>query len=148
MVTRLGLYGGSRGLYGSFAGKTPGIVVVASKGGRSKKRYVVEVDGQLIQAASISDVEAVLAHVRQIADESAERDVKTPTTPKPPKVKVRTGTRKSTSATIQREVKRTQKVVNQAYTKRAREISQDREISNLMLKKIAQDENDTILLLM
>jgi hypothetical protein len=30
MITRLGLHGGPRGLYGSFSGKTPGSPVVSS----------------------------------------------------------------------------------------------------------------------
>jgi len=40
-VTRLGLYGGPRGLYGSFAGKTEQVIVAAAAaegGGSSKKR--------------------------------------------------------------------------------------------------------------
>jgi len=43
---------------------------------------------------------------------------------------------------LQREVVRTQKVVNQAYIRRANGIQQDIEISKLMLVKIEQQERD------
>ena len=155
MVTRLGLYGGSRGLYGSFAGKTPGVVVVPKGGGRTrrKKRYVVEVDGKFIHVNSISDAESILQQVRELADESAEKDVKTPVAPKPPKVGIKTGTGKATtSITLQRAVEQTQKTVTQAYTRAASRIRKerevDREISTLMLEKMDEEENVIIRLLM
>lgn len=145
MVTRLGLYGGPRGLYGDFSGKEPGEVAVPTrKGGRSRKPlYIVEVDGQKIPVTSIAEAESILLKVRDLAQESAAKDVITPTTPKPPKITVRTGSGKvTTSATLQREVTRTQRVVNQAYIRRAKQIEQDIEISQLMLVKIEQEERD------
>jgi len=143
-VTRLGLYGGSRGLYGDFSTKEAGTPVVVRKGGRRKKaRYIVEVDGQFIEVSNIDEAESILKHVRDIADTSAKQDVTTAVTPKPPKIAVRTisGAR-TTSKTLQREVKRTQTVVNQAYIRRANGIKQDIEISKLMLVKIEAEEKD------
>ncbi len=111
--------------------------------GVRKIRYVVEVDGELIQVTSISEAESILRQVRALAKESAERDVITPTTPKPPRIKVKTASGNvTTSSTLQREVKRTQKVVNLAYVRRAKEVAQDLEISQLMLKKIEDEELD------
>ena len=64
-VTRLGLYGGPRAPYGSFAGKVEGEVVVkaalAGHIGRRKPKYVIEVEGELIQVENIAHAEAVFA---------------------------------------------------------------------------------------
>ncbi len=147
-VTRLGLYGGPRGLYGDFSTKEPGTPVipeVVRAGGRRKKRarYVVEVDGQFIEVSNVVEAEAVLQQVRDIAEDSAQRDVKSAVVPKPPKIAVRTiSGAKTTSVTLQREVKRTQTVVNQAYIRRANDIKQDIEISKLMILAIEKEEAD------
>ncbi len=119
-----------------------GIVVVsAAGGGRRKRRYIVEVDGQFFEVASIDAAEAILIQVRNLADESAIRDVKTEIAPKPPRVSVKTIAGKvTTSVTLQREVKRTQKVINQAYVRRAKSIAQDIEISKLMIARIKLDD--------
>ena len=119
-------------------------VVKPKKGGRvGRKRYAVEVDGELIQVASISDVEAILAQVRELANESAEKDVQTPIAPKPPRISVKTASgNRTTSKIIQREVRRTQSVVSAAYQRRAKDISQDVEISQLIQKRIESDEQD------
>ena len=120
---------------------------IGKKGGhvskRARKRYVLEVDGQLIVAGSISEVEAILANVRDIAEESAERDVKTEITPKPPRVKLKTGSGKpTTSQVLQKAVKRTQKTVNRAYNRQAKRIAQDAEISRLLIRKFEQEDNE------
>ena len=156
-VTRLGLYGGPRGLYGDFSTKEPGTPVVPDRagGGRSRRRarYVVEVDGQFIQVADIHAAEASLQQVRDLANISAAKDVTTEIAPKPPRIAVKTlSGNVTTSIVLQREVKKTQRIVNQAYIKRANEIAQDIEISTLILAKIkkqdADDESAIIALLL
>jgi len=145
-VTRLGLYGGSRTAYVGFTARDPSGAVpeVARVGGRVKrKRYVVEVDGQFFEVPTIAAAEAILLQVRDLANESAARDVKTSVAPKPPRVSVRTiSGGKTTSVTLQRQITRTQQVVNQAYVRRAKQIDQDIEISQLMIVKIEQEERD------
>lgn len=124
---------------------TIGISAVKRGGGRIRapKRYVVEVDKQIFFVNTISEAEALLARVRELADESAERDVTEPVTPKPPRIKVRTGTgKKTTSQALQREVKKTQTVVRQAYNRRAQSIAQDIEISRLLLEKLEKEARD------
>ena len=146
MVTRLGLYGGSRGLYGDFSTKVAGTPVVPAitKGRRKRvKRYVVEVDGELFDVENIVQAEAILQRVRDLAEESAERDVQTEVAPKPPRIKVLTITGKpTTSKVLQREVKRTQQVVRKAYNEAARRIAATREISQLLLKSIKREQED------
>jgi hypothetical protein len=128
-----------------------------SAGGRSKKRrrrYVVEVDKQYFEVNSIAEAESVLAQVRELAEESAERDVVTEATPKPPRVTVKTATGKTTtSKVLAREVKRTQKVVNKAYSRAAQLFKQrldiDKEIGQLLRAKIhREDEDATIIALL
>lgn len=121
------------------------VVVATAKKGRirGKKRYVVEVDGQLIQVSSISEVESVLQRVRDLANESAENDVQTPVTPKPPRIKVRTGSgKRTTSPTLRRAVIQTQQTVTRAYNRRAKQIARDLEISQLLIGKLAQEQDD------
>ena len=155
--TRLGLYGSTRTPYGAFAGKTETIVVPSKAGGhigRKRRRYVVEVDGQYIEVANISEAEHVLRQVRELAQEAAESTVTTPVTPKPPRIKVRTGAGKpTTSKVIQREVRRTQKAVNRAYIQAAERIKRDlsitQEIAALMQTKLREeDEEDSIITLL
>jgi hypothetical protein len=81
-VTRLGLHGGPRGLYGSFAGRTENVVVATATttgGGKSKRqrqrrypRWVV-VDGERYQVWSPEDEENLL---RQLQQQFAEEAVK------------------------------------------------------------------------
>lgn len=71
MVTRLGLYGGPRSLYGSFAGKTEQEIVVAvTKGGgvgseedfyALEKRQMRELEKQRHLAMLVADDEEILA---------------------------------------------------------------------------------------
>jgi len=143
-VTRLGLYGGPRGLYGDFSTKVVGVVVAPRRAGRRKKtRYVVEVDGQFFEVSSIAAAESILLRVRDLANESAQQDVTTALIQKPPKIAVRTiAGNVTTSKILQQQVRRTQTVVNQAYLKRSREIAQDIEISQLIIAKIKQEDAD------
>ena len=151
-VTRLGLYGGSRGLYGDFSTKEAGTPVVeVVSGGRRKrvKRYVVEIDGKLFDVENISQAQSLLQQVRDLAEESAERDVKTEVSPKPPRIKVVTVTGKAiTSKTLQREVTRTQSVVRKAYNEAARRLAVTREISDLMLKSIEREDEEAAIMLL
>ena len=120
-------------------------VAAPSVGGRSRKRprYVVEVDGELIQVASVEEAELILLQVRELAQESAARDVTTPVTPKPPRVAVKTlSGKRSTSKALNTAVARTQKTVNAAYLKASQDIARDREISALLVKRIELDEQD------
>lgn len=152
-VTRLGLYGGSRTPYGSFAGKTPGpepTPDVAPKGRRKRvKRYVVEVDGELFDVENISQAQSILQRVRDLAEESAQRDVHTEIAPKPPRIKVLTVAGKvTTSQVLKREVTRTQQVVRKAYNEAARRLSVNREISNLILKSIEREDEEAAIMLL
>lgn len=122
------------------------------RGGRTKKqkRYIVDVDGKLFEVATIAEAESVLQQVRDLAQVSADTEVTTPVTPKPPRVSIKTiSGNKTTSQTLQREVKKTQRVINRAYTNAARAVARDTEISELLIKKINdEDEEDAILALL
>lgn len=122
--------------------------VASAKGGRVKKRrHVVEVDGQYFDVRTVAEAQAILAQVRALAEESAERDVTTAVTPKPPRIKALGPSGKpTTSVTLQREVKRTQKAVNLAYINRSKELAQSIEISELMLKKQQQEDEDELII--
>lgn len=126
----------------------------SAKGGRkrrSSRRYSVEVDGEFFFFDSISEVESFLFTVREEAEEAADQLVTTPVTPKPPRISVKTGAgNPTTSKVIQREVRKTQRVVTRAYTQAAERRAVDMEISRLMHKKLQdeQDEDDLIVLLL
>ena len=152
-VTRLGLYGGPRGLYGDFSTKEEGtpVIEVVRAGGRRKrvKRYVVEVDGELFDVENISQAQSILQRVRDLAEESAEQDVHTEIAPKPPRIKVLTVTGKvTTSQVLKREVTRTQQVVRKAYNEAARRFSVNREISKLILKSIEREDEEAAIMLL
>ncbi len=127
------------------------ITTVTATGGRKRrlKRYVVEVDGELFDVENISQAQSILQRVRDLAEESAERDVRTEITLKPPRIKVVTVTGKATTSKIlQREVKRTQQVVRKAYNEAARRLSVNREISNLILKSIEREDDLAAIMLL
>ena len=151
-VTRLGLYGGPRGLYGDFSTKEEGTPVVeeAQTGRRKRvKRYVVEVDGELFDVENISQAQSILQRVRDLAEESAAQDVHTEIAPKPPRIKVLTVTGKvTTSQVLKREVTRTQQVVRKAYNEAARRFSVNREISKLILKSIEREDEEAAIMLL
>ncbi len=117
---------------------------VARKGaGVRKILYVVEIDGQKFEVSSIAEAESLLLQAKALATESAEKDVVTPVAPKPPRVNVQTVSgNKTTSKTLQQQIRTTQQTINRAYIKRAKEIAQDIEISQLMITKIKQEERD------
>ena len=152
-LSRLGLYGGPRPAFGAFIEKSEGtpVVVTTTKGGRTKrKRYFVEVDGKLIPVSNIAEVQSVLSQVRLLAEDSAQQDVKTAITPKPPRVTVRkTLGGPTTSKVIKQEVRRTQTVINRFYKQAAERIARDQEIGRLFHVKLrAEDEEDSILALL
>lgn len=112
-------------------------------GGRAqRKRFVVEVDGQFVQVSTISEAQAVLAQARELAQESARRDVRPKVRIKPPRVAVRTvnGTI-PTSPVINREAKRTQEFINRAYRDAQTSLERDLEIA-LLMRKAMQEEDD------
>jgi len=117
----------------------------ATTGGRTRRRrrYSVEIDGEFIAVNTIDEAVSLLTQVRELAEESAVRDVTTPVTPKPPRVKIKTGSgNPTTSKVLQREVRKTQKAVNRAYIEAAKRIAQAQEISELMIKKLREEEDE------
>ena len=109
---------------------------------RKRKRYVVEVDGQLIPAASIAEVQAVLANARELAQQTAPKDVRPKVRIKPPRVAVRTASGPSTSQTIQREVRRTQDFINTTYRRAQESLDRTLEIAMLMRRKMQEDDDE------
>lgn len=82
-VTRLWPYGGPGFNYGSFAGKTAAPIVARSTGaGRAKRkrRYQVEIDGEVFDAESVDDALEILAKAKDqaqaIADDAVAKAVK------------------------------------------------------------------------
>lgn len=126
--------------------------VTARGGGRKTIRYVVEIDGQHIAVASFAEAEALLMQAREVAKESAPRDVaRAKTRIKPPRVAVKTASgRNTTSAVLQRAVKAAQASINTTYRTAFESVSRDREIAELMTRKLRdeQDEEDAILALL
>ena len=118
--------------------------VVAAAGCRSSKArrlYIVEVDGNFIPVNSIAEAQSVLQQIRDLAEQSAQQDVKTEAPPAIPKIRVRTAKGKvTTSAPLQKAIQKTQSAVTKAYNRRAKQIAQDHEISVLLIRKIAQEE--------
>ena len=130
----------------------------ASSGGISKRqramrrRYLVEVDGKWFDADTVNSVHSLLEQAKEVARESAEKDVAN--TPfrvrlKPPKIRVKTASGKqSNSVTIQRDVAAAQRAINKIYLDAQRQIDQIREISHLMRRKIEMDEEEDIIKLL
>lgn len=126
----------------SLTGFVPSVVVTTKGGGRVRRkiRYVVEVDGEAFEVSTIAEAQSILLQVRGLAQQAAQKDVKT-VTPKLPQVTVKTIDR-ATPKTLQQAVTRTQKTITEAYVKRSREIAQDIEISQLIITKIEQQERE------
>lgn len=104
------------------------ISAIQAAGGRvrrgRRKRYVIEVDGQIFEVASPQEAQRVLLQLRELAKESAERDVQTPVVPKPPRVSIRTISGKRTrSQQLENAVRQTQRAVTRAYVARANDIA-------------------------
>lgn len=130
-----------------------GTVQPKSTGGRSgkRKRYVVEVEGEFFEVASVQAAQEVLQQLRDIAEESAKKDVTSAVTPKPPRVSIKTGKGKATqSAPLKKAVKQTQKKINRAYVQAARAKQRDTEIAQLITRKLRdeQEEEEAKLLLL
>ena len=134
---------------------TADVEVSAETGGITKsarrRRYLVEIDGEFFDADSVFAVEALLKQAEETAEESAQKDVLNApkkTRIKPPKVKVKTASgAKPTSVTIAKQIATTQRRINKIYRDAHREVEQIREIATLMQKKI-QEEDDTIIALL
>lgn len=125
---------------------------LGKKGGRSRRtiRYIVEIDGERIPTASIQEAEALLSQAVEVAEESADRDVRRSIRIKPPRISVRTGSGKQTaSVSLQRTVKRSQARVAEIYDKARERIETEREISRLIQRRIRdEDEEEAILALL
>lgn len=131
--------------------------VGGAKGGRVRKkgrrRYVVEVDGEYFEVPTIAAAEAVLLKVRESAQEAALRDVQTEIVPKPPRIRIKTlRGAPTTSKALQKAVRQTQQAVTRAYSRQAEKIKQararDMEIATLLQRKIKQEDEDELLLLL
>lgn len=134
---------------------TVGSVVVSadvSAGGRvkRKRRYLIEIDGQWFDADNIPQVRDVLSQAAEIAQESADEDVRRGQNIriKPPVIRVKTVSGDALSDTIQREVKKTQQVIADIYLKAYQEIEQIREISRLMHKRMDEEEEEEAIMLL
>ena len=124
-----------------------GVSQSRSCGRVKRRRYSVEIDGEFFVFNSIAEVERFLIQVRETADDQADELVTTPVTPKPPRIRVKTGAGKpTTSVVIQREVKRTQKRVNKAFREAAKRRAVDVEISQLLQQKIEQEDEEDIII--
>lgn len=130
------------------------VAAVGKKGGLSKRRfrYVVEIDKQFFEVANIAEAQALLVQARALAEQSAQDDVqRTPegTSPKPPKIRVKTRAGKpTTSVVLQREVRQTQDAVNRIYAKAAQEIERIREMARAVERRRQQEEDDLLALLL
>ena len=118
------------------------VVEKATGGGRRKRRrYIVEVDGQFIEVATIADAEMVLQQARELAEVAVEK-VDAPARQIPRvSVKLISG-RETTSKVIKREVKRTQAVINRIYQNAQERIERDKEIARLMQAKLREEEDE------
>ena len=85
------------------------------------KRYIVEVDGEFFPVASQSEAFAMLDQLRELAEESAQRDAQSA---KPvPRVRIKSGeigdTKPVTNKAIKQAVRNTQQAIDNAYAKTA-----------------------------
>lgn len=119
-----------------------------SRGGRStkkstRKRYVVEVEGQFFEVASVQEAQQVLQQIRDLAQESAEKDTKSEAIPKPPRVSIKTASgNQSTSKALTKAVKQVQKEINRTYVKVAETKRRDAEISRLLAEKLEDERKE------
>ena len=122
-------------------GAVASFAVDARKGGRvrhkGRKRYVVEVDGQLFHASSVAEANAILEQVRELAEEAAQQSTVRP------RIRVKTAAGKEiTSKPLQNAVIKTQVAVYEAYERKAKGNAIDQEIASLMHAKIAREQRD------
>lgn len=135
---------------------TDGVVASTQKGGLTKKqrrrvRYMVEVDGEQIEAVSIQHAQQILEQARELAEESAETDVfkaieaKRPV--KVPVVKIRTAKgNKTASLNLQREVRDTRQAVERIYKRAEQRIRETQEIARLMHAKLQEEDDEEAIL--
>jgi hypothetical protein len=115
----------------------------AGRRSRRKRQYSVQLDGEYFVFNTIAEVEEFLAMVRKEAEERVDEIVTTVAVPKPPRITVKTRTGKATtSQAIQKAVKRTQKAVIRAYAEAAKRREVDQEISQLLTKKIREEDDE------
>jgi hypothetical protein len=112
-----------------------------SKGGRKRKRYIVEIDNQFIEVASVADAQAVLEQAREVAEDAATQ--LTEPVKDIPRISVKLISGKETkSKVLRRDVKKTQQAVEWIYRKAQQRIDRDREISRLLQAKIREEDEE------
>lgn len=112
-----------------------------SKGRRKRKRYIVEIDNQFIEVASVADAQAVLEQAREVAEDAATQ--LTEPVKDIPRISVKLISGKETrSKVLRRDVKKTQQAVEWIYRKAQQRIDRDREISRLLQARIRDEEED------
>lgn len=142
--------GGSEALPGTT------VIITVSLGERSdgagkskrKKRYFVEIDGQTFEVASPEHAKAVFDRARELAKSHAEQLAKAvvPTTKKlgTKPVKLATPSINSPDPELKEVVREARKAINEIYRKAA----VDTELYLLMARAMAEDEEESLLLLM
>ena len=112
-----------------------------SKGRQKRKRYIVEIDNQFIEVASVADAQAVLEQAREVAEDAATQ--LTEPVKDIPRIGVKLISGKETkSKVLRRDVKKTQQAVEWIYRKAQQRIDRDREISQLLQARIRDEEED------
>ena len=112
-----------------------------SKGRQKRKRYIVEIDNQFIEVASVADAQAVLEQAREVAEDAATQ--LTEPVKDIPRISVKLISGKETkSKVLGRDVKKTQQAVEWIYRKAQQRIDRDREISQLLQARIRDEEED------
>jgi len=112
-----------------------------SKGRQKRKRYIVEIDNQFIEVASVADAQAVLEQAREVAEDAATQ--LTEPVKDIPRISVKLISGKETkSKVLRRDVKKTQQAVEWIYRKAQQRIDRDREISQLLQARIRDEEED------
>ena len=119
------------------------------KGGRRKKRrrYIVEVDGQFFEVASVAEAQSVLAQLRELAVEVARPSVEKGI--QIPRVTVKTVLgNEIKSVPLKKAVTDTNKVIRNIYARAKEQLRRDQEISRLFHKKLHEEEEDDIIALL
>jgi len=112
-----------------------------SKGGRKRKRYIVEIDNQFIEVASVADAQAVLEQAREVAEDAATQ--LTEPVKDIPRVSVKLISGKETkSKVLRRDVVKTEQAVEWIYRKAQQRIDRDKEISQLLQAKIREEDEE------
>ena len=111
-----------------------------------KRSYLIEVDGEFFEVANGKEASDLLDMVVETA---GEKEVVIEVV-EPPRISVRTATNKPTkSKKLLDKVEETKAKVLAIYERKAAEIQQqrelDKEISERMLKKIAKEDEDAVI---